>query len=59
MKMYRIFFHSQEVAESKLRELQLAYPNIIKAHIEKETDSVSKKTVYVLYWALIKGNQTL
>ena len=59
MKMYRIFFHSPETAESKLRELQLAYPNMIKAHIEKETDSVSKKPVYVLYWALIKGNQTL
>lgn len=59
MKMYRIFFHSQEAAESKLRELQLAYPNTLKTYIEKETDSVSKKPLYVLYWALIKGNQTL
>lgn len=56
MKMYRIFFHSQEVAESKLRELQSVYPNIIKAYIEKETDAVSKKPVYVLYWAIIKEN---
>lgn len=56
MKMYRIFFYSQEAAESKLRELHLAYPNTIKAYIEKETDSVSNKPVYVLYWALIKGN---